>query len=607
MDGTTKKPGQRMFICFFIVRHHGGGSFQREWTYPVDGCSDAEFKQYENFFFPLSQTGRVLDLRNQHFTYMLTDIDTSRKYGFCKIIDSGNGKLCYCFLSDLPWFEIFYKCLNCVCTVHIRDDTNTLHSIVEKLYLLSVPRPNEIVSLSTSLTFSVPDDSVLPSIPETRNMMEYVSTISTRNMIDIYAAYMFERRIIFTSSNLSVISGCVFASESLLHPLSWQHIFIPLLHEHIIDYCAAPMPFIIGMHSSLYKKVEGTATTEGVVLVDIDENTVSSPYDDVHKLPNEAISYLRSQLGKPNISVGSNLAQAFLKTQAQLFGGYRAALKFRMGETILFDEDKFISSFKSGGKRSFAEELVHMQAFHQFIDKRLHMLNNGIGFHDSFEEVVTILQQEYDYSSVYTEWIARKRSEIYHQAKANMKQARSSAKQSMREMKSALKSTPKESTKENVIKELSLSEDITTARPPRPPRPPPPTKPPRTVRRFTVIDQENHDQPAKSPSPVLSPNSRVSPSNERLLIDFSSYSSSCQPPDANGVLQHHNVPLPVKPNSPGDMCCNEKLLTGRCPHTTATVQRNDRATSLTSESSASSSSRSSSTNQCMDGALIQFD
>ena len=32
-----------------------------------------------------------------------------------------------------------------------------------------------------------------------------------------------------------------------------QHIFIPLLPPHLIDYCTAPMPFVIGIHTSLLK------------------------------------------------------------------------------------------------------------------------------------------------------------------------------------------------------------------------------------------------------------------------------------------------------------------------------------------------------------------
>ena len=58
------------------------------------------------------------------------------------------------------------------------------------------------------------------------------------------------------------------------------------------------------------------------------------------------MSFLKSLLRKDEVKVGQNLALAFLRTQARLIGGYRRGLKFRQGEPIVFDEDKFIESYK---------------------------------------------------------------------------------------------------------------------------------------------------------------------------------------------------------------------------------------------------------------------
>ena len=46
------------------------------------------------------------------------------------------------------------------------------------------------------------------------------------------------------------LTACVHGAVSMLYPLHWQHIYIPVTPSHLIDYCAAPMPFIIGVHSS---------------------------------------------------------------------------------------------------------------------------------------------------------------------------------------------------------------------------------------------------------------------------------------------------------------------------------------------------------------------
>lgn len=70
-------------------------------------------------------------------------------------------------------------------------------------------------------------------------------------MMVIFASMLYERRIIFTSKKLSRLSACVQSANALLYPMSWQHIFIPVLPQSLIDYLLAPMPYLIGLPHSL--------------------------------------------------------------------------------------------------------------------------------------------------------------------------------------------------------------------------------------------------------------------------------------------------------------------------------------------------------------------
>jgi len=83
--------------------------------------------------------------------------------------------------------------------------------------------------------------------------MEYYSAVDSTNMMMIFASMLSERRIVFTSSRLSRVSACVQAANNLLYPMSWQHIFIPLLPVAFIDYLLAPMPFLVGVPTSVLK------------------------------------------------------------------------------------------------------------------------------------------------------------------------------------------------------------------------------------------------------------------------------------------------------------------------------------------------------------------
>nr|XP_039257100.1 DENN domain-containing protein 1A-like [Styela clava] len=560
---TQNGEESKIFHCFFIANLGIDEISAPIYFYPKDASDNKELRQYQKFCFPFKKSDiSAIGQRHQHFAFMLTDLDKTHTYGFCKLVDSG--RQCYCFISPLPWFEIFYKFLNCVRTIHSRNDLNTLQLLLDDLYLMPIPKPKVIVNVSSSLTFCAPDENDLPSIPENRNMMEYISAIHPKNMLEIFAALMFERRIIFAATSLSILTGCIFAAEALLFPLTWQHIFIPLLPQDIIDYCHAPMPFIVGLHASLLPLVQQSALSDGVVIVDIDEKTVTTPYDDLDNMPSEATSFLRSHLGKPNIAVGTNLAEAFLKTQARLIGGYRSALKFRMGESIVFDDEKFIELHKVGSRRNFAESLVQLQTFREFVDKRMEMLNNGIGFRDAFENEVTELQRHNgeNGNAMYKEWltVSRKGNEFIYNvkkhAKSNMKSARESARQSMRDMKIAVKEIQKEkeasSPRPSSLKSRqSLRENIRPMRPPRPPPPRPipespsespeskhkPTRPPppKPTRRYNLIDNDfdsiDHNRTVNNNNSleIMATPNDVTPereSNSSLLIDLSDWQTS---------------------------------------------------------------------------------
>jgi hypothetical protein len=129
-----------------------------------------------------------------------------------------------------------------------------LSNFLKSIYNSDVPQPGLQLSITYCANDKVhefcapcPDHHKLPSIPEDRNLTEYFNAIDATNMIVIFANMLNERRIIMTSKKLSRLSACVQAANSLIYPMHWQHIFIPVLPHHLIDYLSAPMPFLIGV------------------------------------------------------------------------------------------------------------------------------------------------------------------------------------------------------------------------------------------------------------------------------------------------------------------------------------------------------------------------
>ncbi|MEQ2207518.1 DENN domain-containing protein 1A [Xenoophorus captivus] len=136
------------------------------------------------------------------------------------------------------------------------------------------------------------------------------------------------------------------------------------------------------------EKVQGM-TLDDVVLLNVDTNTLETPYDDLQSLPNDVVSSLKSRLKKVSTTTGDGVARAFLKSQASLFGSYRNALQIEVGEPITFNEETFINH-RSSAMRQFLQNAIQLQLFKQFIDGRLDLLNSGEGFNDIFEEEINM-------------------------------------------------------------------------------------------------------------------------------------------------------------------------------------------------------------------------
>ncbi|KAM4647778.1 DENN domain-containing protein 1A isoform 2-T2 [Amazona ochrocephala] len=468
-----------------------------------EGYSDQEVLQtLTKFCFPFCVDSHAVNQVGQNFTFVLTDIDSKQRFGFCRL--SSGAKSCFCILSYLPWFEVFYKLLNVLADYSAKGQDSQRSELLETFHKLAIPEPGTSVHLGVHSYFTVPDTRELPSIPENRNLTEYFVAVDVNNMLHLYASMLYERRILICCSKLSTLTACIHGSAAMLYPMFWQHVYIPVLPPHLLDYCCAPMPYLIGIHSSLMEKVRNMAL-EDVVILNVDTNTLETPFGDLQSLPNDVVSALKSRLKKVSTTTGDGVARAFLKAQASFFGSYRNALKIEPGEPITFCEETFVSH-RSAVMRQFLQNAIQLQLFKQFIDGRLDLLNSGEGFSDLFEEEINM--GEYAGSDkLYHQWLSTVRkgsgailNTVKTKANPAMKTvykfAKDHAKMGIKEVKNRLKQkdiaengcsvTPEESLPRTAPSPLVEKKDpkLREDRRPitvhfgqqrlRPPRPPPP-------------------------------------------------------------------------------------------------------------------------------------
>ncbi|XP_059062992.1 DENN domain-containing protein 1A isoform X2 [Achroia grisella] len=346
--------------------------------YPESYKNEEELKNVPKFTFPCQFEEPFV----QVYSFVLTSMDS--KYTFCFCRYDPKSKAALVLLSHLPWHDIFYKLLNCIANLLNSPERGELTYFLESCRSRP-PMPGHTLKVTYNAGHSVftcqSPDPKLPSIPDNHNLTEYFSALEPKSMIGLWAALLNERRVAIVASKPSRLSACVQAANATLFPMSWQHIFIPILPKHLVDYLLAPMPFLIGVPKCVMESVRMSEIGD-VVILDVDMNELRTPFHDVESLPPELVSSLKKALSDKN-ALGDAVSRAFLRALVCLIGGYRDAIKIENGQLITFNAEAFVRTRKN--MQHFLRKILQSQIFQQFIDERLDLLNSGRGFSDEFE------------------------------------------------------------------------------------------------------------------------------------------------------------------------------------------------------------------------------
>lgn len=219
---------------------------------------------------------------SETFTFVLTEDEGQRVFGFCRrFLPVGGGPRypsCLCFLSRLPCFDLFAQVLEVV-ESRWKIRPGAVMPMLAAIVAEQVPRPGTVFRLrltsntdqfSEHFKFSRSDNISASSA----SLLPLFRRLSIDHILMLFNALLCERRIIICASSLQVISQCVHASTSMIFPLQWQHIFIPLLPHDLLHYTCAPMPFIAGVRSDHMQQVLQMPLQQTVV-VDLDKDQVS--------------------------------------------------------------------------------------------------------------------------------------------------------------------------------------------------------------------------------------------------------------------------------------------------------------------------------------------
>lgn len=115
----------------------------------------------------------------------------------------------------------------------------------------------------------------LNELPESRNTDLYAlfRSLSIPNIVTLFEFALAESRIILLSSHTAMLHLASKALASLLYPLKWASIFIPVLPARLLSALEAPCPYIVGIERR-YENIE--LPEDDYVLVDLDQDIIES-------------------------------------------------------------------------------------------------------------------------------------------------------------------------------------------------------------------------------------------------------------------------------------------------------------------------------------------
>jgi hypothetical protein len=199
-----------------------------------------------------------------------------------------------CLLSTYPYLTSFRTYLTQL--YRLATTTNVMTSPIER-YIQNIcseipaPPPGafevQLRILNTTIRFWA---------PPAQQPIAYVSLpfkvlfecLDIGNVLFAWYTLACERKVLLVSSQLSLLTVCSEILCSLLFPMKWSHLYIPVLPRSLTPMLDAPMPYLCGISRENFGWAVPDISDETVV-VDLDRNVITlGPYTpDLPPLPHK--------------------------------------------------------------------------------------------------------------------------------------------------------------------------------------------------------------------------------------------------------------------------------------------------------------------------------
>ena len=196
--------------------------------------------------------------------------------------------LCLCVLSYTPFFTSLRRWLCQLYRYSLTEGNAPLESIIcSLLWETPIPPPGNIavtVNLAgETISFSRP--CLSRELPLAQLPLTFLlDALRPASILRLFRSALLEHKIVFVSDQLSRLTAATEALTCLMWPLRWQGVYIPILPSLLIDVFQSPVPYLLGVHTSVFEAAEhASLIPSDILLCRLDAGTLSGAEDTQHR------------------------------------------------------------------------------------------------------------------------------------------------------------------------------------------------------------------------------------------------------------------------------------------------------------------------------------
>ncbi|XP_013011581.1 DENN domain-containing protein 3 isoform X1 [Cavia porcellus] len=308
-----------------------------------------------------------------------------------------------CVVSRFPYYNSFKDCLSCLLT-HLKlckdfEVDNHIKDFAARLSLIPSPPPGPL-----HLMFNMkPLQVVFPSRADPESPVIDLDLhlpllcFQPEKVLQILSCLLTEQRIVFFSSDWALLTLVAECFMVYLHPLQWQHTFVPILSGQMLDFIMAPTSFLMGCHLDHFEEVSKEA--DGLILIDIDHGSITCSKSSDNNMDIPDIPFLVAELfiqrvqslqlhpelhlihlsSSTDLNEGRARQRAWQQTlnsriqhiTLQLLVGIFREVKNHLNyEHRVFNSEEFLKT-RAPGEQQFYKQVLDTYMFHSFLKARL--------------------------------------------------------------------------------------------------------------------------------------------------------------------------------------------------------------------------------------------